>query len=126
MDARSKEPMAASYGDLASAAVRDGAQWRTISGGGNVTINRPQFRQRAGATGGALAAAAALPACHTVFPVGYQSKQNLLDKPAAQSEVDPTAIVMMETRSFAHWLGWLGSHRGYLANGASLYGKYFR
>src|SRR3954464_15050887 len=117
MDARSKEPMAASYGDLASAAVRDGAQWRTISGGGTVTINRRQFLQRAGATGGALAAAAALPACHTVFPVGYQSKQNLLDRPAAESQIDTIVIVMMENRSFDHWLGWLGNDQAYLANG---------
>ena len=91
-----------------------------------MTINRRQFLQRAGATGGALAAAAALPACHTVFPVGYQSKQNLLDQPAAHAPIDTIVIVMMENRSFDHWLGWLGNDQAYLANGASLYGKYFR
>ena len=83
-----------------------------------MTINRRQFLQRAGATGGALAAAAALPACHTVFPVGYQSKQNLLDRPAAESQIDTIVIVMMENRSFDHWLGWLGNDQAYLATGA--------
>ncbi len=91
-----------------------------------MTINRREFLQRAGMTGGALAAAAALPACHTVFPVGYDAKQNLLDHPAREASIDTIVIVMMENRSFDHWLGWLGSDQAYLATGASRYGKYFR
>src|SRR2546421_375980 len=60
-------------------------------------------------TGGALAAAAALPACKTVFPFGYKAKHNLLSHSAKNSPIDTVVIVMSENRSFDHWLGWLGA-----------------
>jgi phospholipase C len=91
-----------------------------------VTINRRQFLQRAGMTGGALAAAAALPACHTVFPVGDTAPNHQHDQSPVDSPIDTVVIVMMENRSFDHWLGWLGDDQAYLATGASMYGKYFR
>jgi phospholipase C len=90
-----------------------------------VALNRRQFLQRAGATGGALAAAAALPACHTVFPIGYQPRRTMLSQPAADAAVDTVVIVMMENRSFDHWLGWLGSHVPYHESGRSRYGEFF-
>ncbi len=88
-------------------------------------IDRRQFLQRAGITGGALAAAAALPACKTVFPIGYEAKHNLLSHSAKRAAIDTIVIVMMENRSFDHWLGWLGADQAYLDAGRSRYGKFF-
>jgi hypothetical protein len=77
-----------------------------------VTINRREFLQRAGMTGGALAAAAALPACHTVFPVGYDAKEKLLDRPAPEASIDTIVIVMTETaRSTTGSDGWGATRR---------------
>ena len=77
-----------------------------------MAINRRQFLQRAGATGGALAAAAALPACHTVFPIGYKPRRTMLE-PAGGGGADRHHRHRdEENRSFDHWLGWLGSARG--------------
>ena len=90
-----------------------------------MTINRRQFLQRAGATGGALAAAAALPACKTVFPLGYEAKHNLLSHSAKHAAIDTVVIVMSENRSFDHWLGWLGSDDAYLEAGRRRYGRFF-
>jgi phospholipase C len=91
----------------------------------DVGINRRQFLQRAGVTGGALAAATALPACRTVFPIGYKPRRTMLSRPASEAAVDTIVIVMMENRSFDHWLGWLGSHAAYNESGRSRYGKFF-
>ena len=76
-------------------------------------VNRRQFLQRAGMTGGALAAAAALPACKTVFPLGYEAKHNLLSHSAKHAAIDTIVIVMSENRSFDHWLGWLGADEAF-------------
>ena len=88
-------------------------------------LNRRQFLQRAGATGGALAAAAALPACHTVFPTGYKPRHNALNHSAKNAPFDTIVIVMSENRSFDHWLGWLGADEAYLDAGRSRYGRFF-
>jgi phospholipase C len=91
-----------------------------------VALNRRQFLQRAGMTGGALAAAAALPACNTVFPLGFEPKHGtLLGGAAADSPVDTIVVVMMENRSFDHWLGWLGNHEWYLERGRRRFGQFF-
>ena len=91
-----------------------------------MSIDRREFLKRAGLTGGALAAAAALPACHTVFPPGYRpSTSPLLAGQAGDAAVDTVVIVMMENRSFDHWLGWLGQDAKYLDDGRRRFGKYF-
>ncbi len=88
-------------------------------------LDRRQFLKRAGITGGALAAIAALPGCKTLFPPGYNPGSTILDGMAADSPIDTVVIVMSENRSFDHWLGWLGSHQGYVDAGRSQYGKFF-
>ena len=88
-------------------------------------LDRRQFLKRAGLTGGALAAIAALPGCKTLFPPGYNPGSTILDGAAADSPIDTIVIVMSENRSFDHWLGWLGSHQGYVDAGRSQYGKFF-
>ncbi len=88
-------------------------------------LDRRQFLKRAGITGGALAAMAALPGCRTLFPPGYEPGATILDGLASDSPVDTVVIVMMENRSFDHWLGWLGAHEQYLERGRNRYGEFF-
>ena len=88
-------------------------------------LDRRQFLKRAGMTGGALAAFAALPGCKTLFPPGFEHGATMLDGLAADAPIDTIVIVMSENRSFDHWLGWLGNNQGYLDAGRSRYGRFF-
>lgn len=90
-----------------------------------MAFDRREFLKRAGLTGGALAATAALPGCRTLFPPGYQPTSTILDGAATDSPIDTIVIVMSENRSFDHWLGWLGNHQDYVDAGRSQYGKFF-
>ncbi len=91
-----------------------------------MSMDRREFLKRAGLTGGAVAAAAALPGCHTIFPVGYTPDvKPMLQFAASDAPVDTVVVVMMENRSFDHYLGWLGADQTYLDAGRSRYGKYF-
>ncbi len=90
-----------------------------------MAISRRTFLQRAGMAGGALAAAAALPACRTVFPLGYDYGTTMLTGAASDSPIETVVIVMMENRSFDHWLGWLGADQAYVDHGRSKYGPLF-
>ena len=96
-----------------------------LLGGGRVELDRRQFLKRAGITGGALAAVAALPGCKTLFPPGYEHGATMLDGAAADAPIQTVVIVMMENRSFDHWLGWLGQDAKYLDDGRRRFGKYF-
>jgi phospholipase C len=51
--------------------------------------------------------------------------ESILNFPAADAPIDHVVIVMMENRSFDHWLGWLADDPGYLAAGMSRYGPGF-
>jgi len=51
---------------------------------------------------------------------------SMLDDPAKESPIDSVVVVMMENRSFDHYLGWLADDRRYLERGKSRYGKRFR
>lgn len=89
-------------------------------------MDRREFIKRAGLTGGAVAAAAALPGCHTIFPPGFEPKaEPMLSFAASDSPIDTVVVVMMENRSFDHYLGWLGADERYLERGRRRYGKYF-
>lgn len=90
-----------------------------------MTIDRRQFLKRAGITGGALATATALSACKTVFPLEYQPGATMLDGAAGDAGIDTVVIVMMENRSFDHWLGWLSQDTAYMEAGRSRYGRFF-
>jgi phospholipase C len=48
-----------------------------------------------------------------------------LDHPAGSSPISHVVILMMENRSFDHWLGWLSEDPTYLAAGQSRYGGSF-
>ena len=50
---------------------------------------------------------------------------SILDLPAHGAPIDHVLVVMMENRSFDHYLGWLGSDETYLEAGRSAYGRRF-
>lgn len=51
---------------------------------------------------------------------------SILDLPAREAPIDHVVILMMENRSFDHFLGWLGEDAGYLERGVRNYGPTFR
>jgi phospholipase C len=53
------------------------------------------------------------------------SSDGILDHPAAECPIDTVVIVMMENRSFDHYLGWLGDDLEYLETGRRRYGGGF-
>jgi phospholipase C len=50
---------------------------------------------------------------------------SILDHPAAECPIDTIVIVMMENRSFDHFLGWLGDDSQYLETGRRRHGRDF-
>ena len=51
---------------------------------------------------------------------------SMLDAPAREAGIDHVVVLMMENRSFDHFLGWLASDETFLENGRSRYGELFR
>jgi phospholipase C len=51
---------------------------------------------------------------------------SILDLAASEAPIDTIVVVMMENRSFDHYLGWLASDEAYLEEGRSRYGRAFR
>ena len=51
---------------------------------------------------------------------------SILDQPASEAPIDHVVILMMENRSFDHYLGWLGHDGEYLSRGVRRYGADFR
>jgi len=88
-------------------------------------MDRRTFLKRAGLVGGALAASTAIPGCRWLYPPGFEPGQSLLDGLASDCPVDTVVVLMMENRSFDHWLGWLASDQQYLEAGRSRYGALF-
>jgi phospholipase C len=50
---------------------------------------------------------------------------SILDLPASESPIDHVVILMMENRSFDHYMGWLSGDEGYMERGRSNYGEDF-
>jgi phospholipase C len=51
---------------------------------------------------------------------------SMLNRPAKESPIDTVVVVMMENRSFEHYLGWLADDERYIERGRRRYGKRFR
>ncbi len=51
---------------------------------------------------------------------------SMLDLPATSSPIDTIVVLMMENRSFDHYLGWLGNDAAYFEEGRSRYGRKFK
>ena len=50
---------------------------------------------------------------------------SILDRPASAAPIDTVVVIMMENRSFDHYLGWLARDEDYLDTGRSLWGRRF-
>jgi len=89
-------------------------------------ISRRKFLQQAGLLGGAALGVSALPGCQWLvdWPV-TQPLGTILSRPANQSPIDHVVVVMMENRSFDHYLGYLADDRSYLHNGRRRWGRDF-
>jgi phospholipase C len=75
-------------------------------------------------TGDALRAvdAAATTLTKTTLP---HTAGSILNNPVADCPIDTIVVVMMENRSFDHYLGWLADDHQYLDAGRSRYGRSF-
>lgn len=51
--------------------------------------------------------------------------ESLLSLPAKESPIDHIVVLMMENRSFDHYLGWLGTDEEYVDGGRRRYGDHF-
>jgi len=51
---------------------------------------------------------------------------SILDRPAAAAPIDTVVVLMMENRSFDHYLGFLGEDAAYLEEGRRRWGRRFR
>ncbi len=94
-------------------------------------MDRRAFLRMAGAAGSAAAlGGVALPACRDDDRAsdddGTERRlPSILDHPASECPIDTVVVVMLENRSFDHYLGWLGDDSGYLDAGRRRYGASF-
>lgn len=56
----------------------------------------------------------------------FVPKGSILEHPASNSPIDHVVLLMMENRSFDHYLGWLAKDGRYLQEGVRRYGPGFR
>jgi phospholipase C len=95
-------------------------------------VDRREFLRVGGALGATAAIGSALSSCvpatggigREYFPPGVPDG-NILDVPASEAPIDHVVVLMMENRSFDHYLGWLGRDEGYLDRGRRNYGDGF-
>ncbi len=77
-------------------------------------------------TSAVLGAAAALGGTGTEAEARRLRGGSILDLSAADAPVDTVVVMMMENRSFDHYLGWLGGDETYLEEGKRRWGSRFR
>jgi phospholipase C len=93
-----------------------------------MAMERREFIRRAGMVGGAAAAVTAFPGCRRIFqhpPFRLPTNRSMLECRPSDSEITHVVVVMMENRSFDHWVGWLADDREYLDAGRRRYGHRF-
>lgn len=113
--------------NAADYALRLGGQGGTNGLGGTMDLDRREFLKRTGIMGGAVLAAGSLSGCAWMkdWPGGGQLG-SILDSPATSSPIDHVVVVMMENRSFDHYLGWLATDLDYLSAGSERWGSEFQ
>ncbi len=90
-------------------------------------MRRRDFLRAAGVLGGAaILGGTALASCDDGGSDNASSFDTMLDHPAHESPIDTVVVLMMENRSFDHYLGWLGTDHEYLESGRRRYGPKFR
>lgn len=76
-----------------------------------------------GGTTGEAPAEAATAARHA--GTARVAARSILDRPATACPIDHVVVLMMENRSFDHWLGWLADDQAWLDRGRKRYGRSF-
>lgn len=96
-------------------------------------MDRREFLTRMGLVGGAAVfGPTLLGACDDNGSNGTASGgsapafTSILDSSASNAPIDTVVVMMMENRSFDHYLGWLAAHEGFLEHGRSRYGGDFQ
>jgi phospholipase C len=90
-------------------------------------MERREFLKRAGLIAGAVTVGGGVTtACTGKSPGDSLSFDSILDHGPAESGIDTVVVVMMENRSFDHYLGWLAYDDVYLDAGRRLYGDGFK
>ncbi len=88
-------------------------------------MRRREFLKAAGAVGGAvMLGGAGLLGCDDGG--SDDSFETVLDHSVHDCPIDHVVLLMMENRSFDHYLGWLGTDEAYLDAGRRRYGKKFQ
>ena len=93
------------------------------------TVSRRQFVNRSAVL--AAATVAGVSAAAIAGPNLLRSRSDdaspasVLDHPASECPIDHVVILMMENRSFDHYLGWLGGDAAYLHEGRKRWGAGF-
>ena len=94
-------------------------------------MRRREFLKAAGAVSAGLALggtgafeAGAVPLLRSARRDGVP-QGSLLDHAAVDAPIDTVVVLMMENRSFDHYLGWLGADDAYLDAGRRRYGSHF-
>jgi len=94
-------------------------------------MNRREFLGRSGCAlagmvgAGQLSSLAAIASRASPRDVAARPSDSMLGAAATECPIDTVVIVMMENRSFDHYLGWLGTDPDYLAAGRARYGRSF-
>ncbi len=95
-------------------------------------MDRREFLRVSGMVGATAALGGSLAGCvpatggvgREYFPA-LLPQGSILDLPASEAPIDHIVVLMMENRSFDHYLGWLGSDEGYLDRGRRHFGDGF-
>jgi len=90
-------------------------------------VDRREFLRAAGAIGGA-ALLRELTGCDrggSERAAGRPPDNSILDHPVSECPIDTVVVVMMENRSFDHYLGWLADDEAYVEAGRRRYGRSF-
>ncbi|NLV54775.1 MAG: twin-arginine translocation signal domain-containing protein [Acidimicrobiales bacterium] len=89
-------------------------------------MDRRRFLKTAGMAGGAALILPRLTGCQYAPPVGIPSgTDRLLDHAGRDCPITHVVVVMMENRSFDHYLGWMATDEDFLETGRSRYGDLF-
>jgi len=89
-------------------------------------LDRRNFLKRAGALGGAAMMWGPLAGLSGAARGSAAPQGSLLDLAAADSPIDTIVVLLMENRSFDHYLGWLARDGEYLEESRRRYGAKFR
>ena len=91
-------------------------------------MDRRTFLKSAAAAGGSALILPRLTGCDAIYvpPEGMPyGADRLIDHAAVNSPITHVVVVMMENRSFDHYLGWLATDEDFIEAGRSRYGAPF-